>query len=169
MMPFVERDAPMSTDVQQEWKLREVAPIEPGIVCIDLERMIRFYTSVLGLQLVNDAETAPEMSTKFGTTPDGYRIVRLQTSLGQKIKLVQPKVPPEPNPLPQWVFQRHGIVYLTFVVTDIDEVIGHLKARGARMVSSDVVEIRKGILAIYMLDPENNFVEFVEFLTQSES
>jgi catechol 2,3-dioxygenase-like lactoylglutathione lyase family enzyme len=158
----------MSTGVQQDWSLREVAPIEPGIVCIDIDQMMRFYNGVLGLQVINDAETTPEMSAKFGTTPNGYRIVRLQTTLGQKVKLVQPKVQPARNPLPEWVFQRHGIAYLTFVVADIDEVVTHLKAHGLRTLSENAVEIRQGILAIYTLDPEDNYVEFVEFRTQPD-
>lgn len=153
----------MSRNVQQGWRLREVAPIEPGIVCIDIERMIRFYAGVLGLEPINDAETTPAMSTKFGTAPDGYRIVRLQTALGQKLKLVQPKAPPARNPLPQWVYERQGIAYLTFVVADIEDVVNHLSGQGVRMVSEGIVEIREGIFAIYMLDPEDNYVEFVEF------
>jgi len=156
----------MSTGDLQRWSVRDVAPIEPGIVCIEIERMIRFYTEVLGLDLVNDVETTPDMSAKFGTTPDGYRIVRLQTQLGHRIKLVQPKVAPAPNSLPQWVYQRQGIAYLTFVVADIEEVVIRLRARGVRTVSKDAVEIRKGILAIYALDPENNYVEFIEYRNQ---
>jgi lactoylglutathione lyase len=159
----------MSTVAQDDWALHEVAPIEPGIVCIDIEKMIRFYSGVLGLRLVNDAETSPEMSTKFGTTPNGYRIVRLQTALGQKVKLVQPKIPPARNPLLQWVYQRQGLAYLTFVVTDVEEVVSRLKAGGVRTVSEEIVEIREGILAIYTLDPEDNYVEFVELLRQTES
>lgn len=159
----------MTMGLQQDWRLREVAPIEPGIVCIDIERMIHFYNGVLGLHLINDAETTPEMSRKFGTTPDGYRIVRLQTELGQKLKLVQPKVPPVRNPLPEWVYGRQGIAYFTFVVADLGDVSARLKAHGVRMVSQGIVEIRTGILAIFVLDPEDNYVEFVEFLTQRES
>ena len=153
----------MKSDMQENWKLQEIAPVEPGIVCIDIERMIRFYSQVLGLRVINDAETSAEMSTKFGTTPDGYRIVRLQTERGQRIKLVQPKVSPPQNPLPGWVYQRQGIVYLTFVVADLEEVVSQLKVRGVRTVSEAPVEIRKGILAIYTLDPEDNYVEFIEY------
>jgi catechol 2,3-dioxygenase-like lactoylglutathione lyase family enzyme len=156
----------MNTGVQQDWILREVASIEPGIVCVDIEQMIRFYTEALGLQLINDAETTAEMSTKFGATPDGYRIVRLQTSLGQKLKLVQPKVPPTRCPSLEWVFQRPGIAYLTFVVADVDEVVMRLNARGVRTIRPEAVEIRKGIFAIFALDPEGNYVEFVEIQSQ---
>jgi catechol 2,3-dioxygenase-like lactoylglutathione lyase family enzyme len=55
-----------------EFSLRMVAPLEPGIVCLDLMRMLKFYTEVLGLKFVSDAEASPEMSTKFGTGPDGF-------------------------------------------------------------------------------------------------
>ena len=106
------------------------------------------------------------MSTKFGATPNGYRIVRLQTTLGQRIKLVQPKMQPARNPLPKWVYQRQGIAYLTFVVGDVEEVVKRLKEHGVRMVSQEVVEIRSGILAIYTLDPEDNYLEFVEIMPE---
>lgn len=84
------------------WSFRMVAPLEPGIVCIDLECMLKFYTEVLGLKLVADAQTTPEMSAKFRATPHGYRIVRLQTPYGERIKLAQPKVPPVQNAVPEW-------------------------------------------------------------------
>lgn len=153
----------MSTTAQQPgWRLREVAPIEPGLVCVEIERMIEFYSGVLGLRLFSDAETSPAKSAQFGATPDGYRIVRLETALGQKLKLVQPKVAPARNPLPPWVFERQGIAYITFVVADLEEVVAQLRQHGVRIVSQGIVEIRERIFAIYTLDPEDNYVEFIE-------
>ena len=145
------------------WTLQMTGPLEPGIVCVDLERMVDFYTKVLGLTLVGDAETAPELSARFRAAPTGYRIIRLTTPLGQKLKFVQPKIPVIRNTLPEWVFQRQGIAYLTFVVANIQEVVARLREHGVRLVSEEVVEVRKGILAIYTLDPEDNYIEFVEF------
>ena len=81
----------MSTHAKQSWSLRMVSPLEPGIVCIDMDRMLDFYTEVLGLKFVTDAEASPEMSKEFGTSPNGFRIIRLQTPYGERIKLVQPK------------------------------------------------------------------------------
>ena len=59
-------------------------------MCNNIEAMLQFYTGVLGLKLVGDAKTTPELSARFGATPHGYRIVRLQTPYGERIKLVQP-------------------------------------------------------------------------------
>ncbi|MBV8894284.1 MAG: hypothetical protein JO266_20310, partial [Acidobacteria bacterium] len=81
----------MTIPVERSWSLRMVAPLEPGIVCIDIDRMFAFYTEVLGLKFATDAEATAEMSTKFGTGPHGFRIIRLQTPYGERIKLIQCK------------------------------------------------------------------------------
>lgn len=141
-----------------------VAPLEPGIVCIDIARMFDFYTRVLGLRFATDAEAAPEMSTKFGTGPNGFRIIRLQTPYGERIKLIQPKKAVlKQSPVPDWVFERQGITYLTFVILDVHEVVAHLKKHSVELVSEGPVNIREGIHAIFARDPEGNFLEFVEY------
>lgn len=149
---------------QSSWSLKMTVPLEPGIVCNNIDTMLKFYTGVLGLRLVADAQTTPEMSTKFGATPHGYRIVRLQTPFGERIKLVQPNQDaPKPNPVPKWAYERHGLAYLTFVITDMKDVVTRLKENGVKLLVPEPVEVRPGVFAIYSLDPEGNFVEFVEY------
>jgi catechol 2,3-dioxygenase-like lactoylglutathione lyase family enzyme len=139
-------------------------PLEPGIVCTDLDRMLHHYTDILGLHIVSDLPTDPELSTRFRATPDGYRIVRLETPEGYRIKLVQPAIPPCRHPHGEWVFQNAGIAYLTFVVTGIDAIVDRLRALGVPVVSESIVEIRPGIRAVYTLDPEGNYLEFIEYV-----
>jgi lactoylglutathione lyase len=154
----------MNMSPEQPWSLKMVSPLEPGIVCKDLDRMLIFYTEVLGLEFATDAEASAEMSTEFGTSPGGFRIIRLQTPYGERIKLIQPKkVLLKQNPIPQWVFERHGIAYITFVIDDVHEVTLRLKKFGVELMSKGPVEIRKGITAIFAKDPEGNFLEFVEY------
>jgi catechol 2,3-dioxygenase-like lactoylglutathione lyase family enzyme len=109
---------PTKVEAQQSWSLKMASPLEVGIVCLDIDRMLDFYTNVLGLKLVADAQTTPEMSAKLGATPEGYRIVRLQTPNGERIKLVQANVLPRKNQDPKWVFDRQGLAYITFIVAD---------------------------------------------------
>jgi lactoylglutathione lyase len=154
----------MSIQPKESWSIKMVAPLEPGIVCMDIERMLAFYTEVLGLTFVSDAEATAEMSTEFGTSPNGFRIIRLQTPYGERIKLVQPKkVPPQPSQVPQWVFEGQGIAYITFVVADVHEAAARLEKFKVEVMSKGPVNIRKGIIAIFAKDPEGNFVEFVEY------
>jgi lactoylglutathione lyase len=154
----------MSNHDNQSWSLRMVAPLEPGIVCADLDRMLGFYTDVLGLKFVSDAEASAKMSTEFGTGPDGFRIIRLQTPYGERIKLVQPKnISLKPGRVPEWVFWRQGIAYITFIIGDVQEVATRLKNLNVDLVRSEPVEIRQGITAIFVRDPEGNFIEFVQY------
>ncbi len=154
----------MTLHAERPWSLRMVAPLEPGIVCIDIDRMFAFYTGVLGLQFATDAVAMPEMSTKFGTGPHGFRIIRLQTPYGERIKLIQPKKTVlQQRENPDWVFERQGIAYITFVVADVHQVVARLKEHGVDLVSEGAVPIREGITAIFARDPEGNFLEFVQY------
>jgi lactoylglutathione lyase len=154
----------MNTRPEQPWSIPMVAPLEPGIVCMDLQRMLAFYTGVLALKFATDAEASAEMSTEFGTAPGGFRIIRLQTPYGERIKLIEPKkVLLRQNLIPKWVFERQGIAYITFVVDDVDAVTLRLKEFGVQLMSAGPVNIRQGITAVFAKDPEGNFVEFVEY------
>ncbi len=154
----------MEKKTTESLALNMKVPLEAGIVCHDMELMLDFYVGTLGLQMVADARTAPEMSEMFGATPHGYRIVRLQTPYGERIKLVQPdKQAPFPRPVPQWVFERHGLAYLTFVIENIREVIKRVRNHGVKTVSEEPVEVRKGVFALFAVDPEGNYIEFVEY------
>ncbi len=154
----------LNASAQQPFSLKMTVPLEPGIVCINLDRMLKHYVDGLGLKLVADAKTPPELSKKFGATPYGYRIVRLQTPYGERIKLVQPdQNPPKQNPVPEWVYERQGITYLTFVIANMAETVKRLTDHGVKLISPEPIEVRPGVFALYSLDPEGNYVEFVEY------
>jgi lactoylglutathione lyase len=163
MVLDAEDKKPMDAYGRQPWSLKMVVPIEPGIVCSDLERMLEFYTGVLGLKKVSDAEATPEMSKQFRAAPDGFRIVRLQTPYGERIKLIQTKMRPQKLPLTEWTFERHGLAYITFVIADMNEMVARLNECKVRLVLDEPLEVRKGFLALFVLDPEDNYIEFVQY------
>jgi lactoylglutathione lyase len=134
---------------QPPWSLKMTVPMELGISTVDIDRMLKYYTEVLGLKLVADVKTPPEMSTRAGATPYGYRIVRLQTPYGERIKLVQAGKPPKLNEVPNYVCERQGFVYLTFIIADLDGVMKRLKEHGVKLLSGgEKVEVRPGVFAI---------------------
>lgn len=163
MVSAEEETTPMNAHGQQAWSLKMVVPLEPGIVCSDLDSMLEFYTGVLGLKIVSDAEATPDMSARFKAAPDGFRIVRLQTPYGERIKLIQTKMRPQKIPLTEWTFERHGLAYITFVIADMKEMLARLNEYHVKLVNDQPLEVRKGFLALFALDPENNYLEFVEY------
>jgi hypothetical protein len=70
-------------------------------------------------------------------------------SLNMTAPLVPPaKEPPRPNPVPEWLYERHGLAYLTFVIQGIGEVAQHLRQHGVILTSAEPTEVRKGVLAL---------------------
>jgi catechol 2,3-dioxygenase-like lactoylglutathione lyase family enzyme len=146
------------------WTLKQAAPLEVGLVTRNIDKMLPFYRDVLGFKFISDVNTPPELSTKTGATRSGYRIIRLQTPLGERIKLVQPgRNGGEPGATLH-AMGRSGFEYLTFIVSDMKGTLERLKAAKTPLLSNgEAVEVRPGVHAIYSRDPEGNFVEFVQF------
>ncbi|MDR1320269.1 MAG: VOC family protein [Gracilibacteraceae bacterium] len=144
--------------------MNQVVPMEIGIVVSDMDCMINFYTRVLGLELISDLRSDASASAKVGTTPNGYRIVRMKTNYGDRVKMVRTDgdvgSPPAP---PAWVYERMGICYLTFVVSDMADIIAALKANNVKMLCTEAYDVRPGVNCLNIVDPEGNFVEFVQY------
>lgn len=154
----------MGSTYQSAWSFRMTAPMEVAISVNDMDRMLKFYTEVLGLKRFADNSVPPEMTTRVGQTPHGLRVVRLLTPNGEMVRLIQVGKPPEPDEVPRYIFERHGLIYVSFIVADLDGILNRLKENGAKLVSGDQkIEVRPGVFVVYALDPEGNYVEFLEY------
>ncbi len=144
------------------------APLEVGIAVRDLDGMIAFYRDVLGLAFVNVHDMGPAEGKATALSHAGYQIARLQAPGGERVKLVRdkarPAVPAEPSMGGTRILKRQGIVYLTFIIADLDAMIRHLEAHGVRLLTGATkAEPRPGVLVVFAEDPEGNVIEFVEY------
>ena len=163
MSDLVDIRATTQKALEGPWAMKMVAPLEPGIVCFDLERMLKFYVGILGLKLVADVEASQEIGRRIHISPHGYRIVRLQTSYGERIKLIESKVLPKAHPEYDFVYECQGLAYLTFIISNMNEVLPKLEKENIKVLSDGIVEVRKGVFALFIKDPEGNFVEIVDY------
>jgi catechol 2,3-dioxygenase-like lactoylglutathione lyase family enzyme len=148
---------------QTSWSLKMTAPLEVAVSVTDMDKMLKFYTEILGLRKVADAKVPPEMTTKVGQTAHGLRVVRLATPYGEWIRLIQTGNPPKAGDVPQYIFDKQGLVYISFLVTDIDGILKRLKENGVKLLSGDTkIEVRPGLFIVYASDPEGNCIEFLE-------
>jgi lactoylglutathione lyase len=139
------------------------APFEPGLVVRDLEKALVFYRDVLGMNVVAINDVTPEITQRAGLTQNGYRVVRLDTDGGDRLKIMGPKGAPAANPSPDLILSRTGFVFLTFIVPDLKAVLAKLNAAGATVRTGETpVEFKPGVSLIFVEDPEGNMIEFVE-------
>lgn len=139
------------------------APFEPGLVVRDLEKSVAFYRDVIGMKVVATNDIAPEVTQRAGLTQNGYRVVRLDTEGGDRLKIMGPKDAPAANPAPDLILSRTGFVFLTFLVPDVKAVLAKLNAAGVKVRTGTApVEFRPGVSLVFAEDPEGNIVEFLE-------
>ncbi|MCL4764989.1 MAG: VOC family protein [Hyphomicrobiaceae bacterium] len=144
--------------------MKMTAPVEIGICCDDLDSLRAFYVDVLGCEPVNEHQVTAEKSTPAGMAKDGYRVARLQTSWGERLKLIQPATTAEGAVPAEWILGRRGIAYITFIIDDLSAMIARLKAAGVTFVTGEErVEVRPGTFLSFIRDPEGNVLEFVEY------
>lgn len=144
--------------------MRMTAPLEVGICCRDLERLIAFYTEVLGLALVNIVEVPAEKAAATHLSDGAYRVARLQTDRGERIKLLQPAAPPAETPPSARILDRANTAYLTFIVPDLRATLARLLRAGMAIdTGPEPVEVRDGTWLVFGRDPEGNVLEFVEY------
>ena len=144
--------------------LNMIAPFEMGICVNNLETMITFYRDVLGLKLISEIDVPVDKSSKAGFTNGGYRIVRLETNYGERIKLVRPILQPDIRSSGNEVLSNSGNIFLTFIVKDLEKTVKSLEEQGvSSRTTGGIMEVRDGVFLSIMDDPEGNHLEFVEY------
>lgn len=120
--------------------------IDLGIICGDIQASLHFYHGLLGLEKVgvNEATTGTMHRLRFGTSD---------------VKLIDPTHRPGAGPM--GIDQQLGFRYMTFVVTNLDEVIQKLAAANIAFTRPKTL-IRPGTTIAMVKDPDGNIVEFVE-------
>ena len=144
--------------------MRMVAPLEVGICCSDLDQLAKFYVEVLGCRTISTIEVPAAKAREAALSSDSYRVMRLQTPRGERIKLLQPGAAPKTPEEPEWLLESRNAVYLTFIVEDLDAMLHRLGSSDARLITgSTKVEVRPGVWLAFVRDPEGNVLEFVEY------
>lgn len=137
-----------------------------GITVKDLERSIRFYHDVLGLDFVNEPSPwfdGPDLGPAVGVPGAALRQVSLK--LGETtVELLEYRSPPSVTDRPL-LSNDIGASHFAFLVDDIRAKKAELEAKGIEFFSGINV-VDEGVLAgwrwVYFADPDGYPLELVE-------
>lgn len=122
------------------------ACIDIGIVVADINKSLAFYEGLLGLEKIG------EMPLWFGTM---HRM-----GFGDSfVKLIDPKQVPPAGP--QGLAKGLGFRYLTFQISNIDEICDACANAGVPF-EIEKQELMPGVTIAMVRDPDGNVVEFVQ-------
>lgn len=139
-------------------------PLEVGIACRDLPKLRAFYEETLGFRFVSEFVVPADKARAAGLCPEPYTVVRLQTSYGERIKLLARVTPPAADAAGPWILDKPNATYLTFIIDDINAAIAQLRAAGVEfMTGPSRVEVRPGVYLAFCRDPEGNVLELVQY------
>ena len=143
--------------------MRSVAPFEFGLVVADIDALLPFYIDVLGFALLSDIVVPAATSRATGLAPAGYRVVRLQTNRGDRLKLARADGLLDDPGIAAYPMQRRGNAYLTLIVADVQSTYDALRRAGASVRSEGIVTLRPGVRLVLATDPEGNWLEFLQY------
>jgi glyoxylase I family protein len=118
-----------------------------ALICSDYERSKAFYTQTLGLKIVHETYREARDSWKLD----------LEVSPGVQLELFSFPSPPKRPSRPE----AQGLRHLAFVVTDIDEMVATLTARGVDCEAIRVDEFT-GRRFTFFADPDDLPIELYE-------
>lgn len=118
-----------------------------AIICSDYERSKRFYTEVLGLDIIRETWRAERRSWKLDLALNGHYIIELFSF-------------PDPPARPSRP-EACGLRHLAFAVDNLEQVIMHLQRHG---VESELVRTDEmtGKRFTFIGDPDGLPIEFYE-------
>lgn len=118
-----------------------------AIICSDYAVSKKFYTQILGLEIVREVYRAERQSYKLDLALNGHYIVELFSF-------------PDPPPRPSRP-EACGLRHLAFETTDLDAVVAHLSRQGVQAEPVRVDEFT-GKRFTFISDPDGLPLEFYE-------
>ena len=72
--------------------MKMMAPMEVGLTVKDLPMMLDFYCTAFGMTVAADVSVPAPKAQEAALSAGAYRVVRLQTPWGERIKLLQEEI-----------------------------------------------------------------------------
>ena len=136
-----------------------------GIVVSDMQRSLRFYRDLLGMEVWADFKDNSQIVQDVTNVPGAnIRMVKLKAADGMSIELLQYLSHPQDVPKPVEACDV-GCNHVALQVDDLDALHEHLTSEGIRFHSPPNVLSDGGAKVTYCRDPEGVIIELVEILT----
>ena len=114
----------------------------------DLEKAIGFYTKTFGMKIMFQ-ETDPAHGESFAILSFETGALELLQKIGALELFQKPEIKPPYCP------------HLAFKTENMEEMVQQMKDQGVK-VAGGPFDSGKGIRWVYLADPDNNIIEFIE-------
>lgn len=128
----------------------------------DLARSRRFYTEVLGFEVVAEFDFDDEQTARVMAVPGARFTGVFMKRDGMRIELIGFTNPPPPAAVPTRPANAIGHSHLSFYVTDLDAALRELRAQGVPVEERTRAVLMSGIECCVVRDPDGFPIEIVQ-------
>jgi catechol 2,3-dioxygenase-like lactoylglutathione lyase family enzyme len=136
-----------------------------GVTVSDIDRSLRFYRDLLGLEVVRDFTTTRREQQLLVASPDALtcRLVFLAVPGRPDVQVELFHAEPALEPIADLDTRRAGSVHICFDVADLWSTYRELTGRGVEFVHQPVALSDTGGWIAYCMDPDGTRIEFIEW------
>lgn len=135
-----------------------------GVIVRDMEKMLPFYTEVLGFEVVDNYVNTGEQVSRLVVVPEAtLHVVFLKIGDGTTLfELLEYVAPRAQEYMPANIENNdYGIRHVTFAVDDVDACYNELLPKGVPFMAPPE-HLPEGNGVVYFKDPEGNILEFYQ-------
>lgn len=132
-----------------------LAPLQVGICVPDADLCLPFCRDVLGFRVIGGTDVDAAKAWESGLCATGFRILRLQSPSGERLKLIEIPGAAGTGPRGPAALAAAGDVYLTVIVDDFRDLVDRAAACGCTLLSgpAPVAKPDEGHAMVVLRDP----------------
>ena len=138
--------------------------IQVGVVVSDLDRAVKFYTEVIGMQKVRDFDINSDFGARSGLSggvPFHVEVLKLENKPeATEWKLLSFGKDAQ-HPKQKWIQDDTGMQYITIYVNSLDPFIDRLESNKVPLLGQTPTAINEELWFVLVQDPDGNFVELI--------
>jgi len=128
----------------------------------DIERSRRFYTDVLGFEIVAEFDFDDPLTAKVMGVPGARFKGIFMKRDGQRIEIIGFAEPPPDRTVRTRRSNEIGHSHFSFYVSNLDEALTYLRSKGVTIEESTRTRLEMGIECCVVRDPDGFPIEIVE-------
>lgn len=134
-----------------------------GVSVVDLEKSVKFYQDVVGMEIVYRAYHEGEKISRVVDVPDATLKICVLQKGAVRLELID-YGKPEKQQVAYKDQSTPGLIHLAMKVADVDEAYRRMKALGYGFNSEPMVTRENGPKICYFRGPDNVIMELYEVL-----
>ncbi len=161
-----EKDTESTSETEEKPNTGEFSKnsIQVGVIVLDLEKSLDFYTNVIGMTKTGGFDVNEEIGQKTGLTggvPFSVAVLRLEDSEDATEWKIMSFNKDAAHPEQQYIQDDTGMQYITIFVKSMQPFLNRIEKHGIELLGDTPFTLEPGLEFVLIQDPDGVFIELI--------